>query len=183
MSNMNGRTRKKFYELLIDRDGNHCNFCSVSEIERQLVIDHRDNDNSNNDMTNLQLLCRRCNYVKNSRGPVDTCERPKETEIQINRRQEPKFRKYVYGVLNERGNVKPKELIDSGAELCEISTTTVKRYLDKMCSKEGLCKNKYGRVYFDTDHPVFKGEMKSYDGMCVTPKSADENPKWKNTIE
>ncbi len=42
-------------------------------------------------------------------------------------------------MINKKIYVKPKELINFGAELCEISTTTAKRYLDKMCSKEGLC--------------------------------------------
>ncbi len=38
-------------------------------------------------MNNLQLLCMGCNYVKNPRGLIDTCERSKETEIEINRKK------------------------------------------------------------------------------------------------
>jgi hypothetical protein len=179
VSNMNGRTRKKFYELLIQRDGNQCNFCKIPATEKQLVVDHIDNNNSNNELDNLQLLCRRCNYIKDSRGPVDTCERPRETEIQINRTKEPKFRKYVYDELGKKNGIKPKILLNSGAELCEISPTTAKRYLDKLCSKEGLCKRMYGVISFDEEHPLFKGEIPSYDGMCTNTKTGDDVPNEK----
>jgi hypothetical protein len=174
VSNMNGRDRKKFYELLIVRDDEKCNFCRILATEKQLVVDHRDNNNSNNKLDNLQLLCRRCNYIKNSRGPVDTCERPKKTELQINRTKEPQFRKYVYGELVKKNGVKPKILINSGAELCGISPTTAKRYLDKLCSKEGLCKRMYGVISFDEEHPLVKGEISSYDGMYIAPKTGDD---------
>ena len=173
---MNGITRKKFYELLIERDGEHCNFCRTPVIEKQLVVDHRDNNNTNNEMNNLQLLCRRCNYIKNSRGSRDTCERHiKETEIQINRKKEPQFRKYVYEEIGKRGSIKPKDLINSGAEICEISTITAKRYLDKLCSKKGLCIILSGFVVLDENHPLFKGEIKVYDGMVVNSKIKNNN--------
>ena len=127
-------------------------------------------------MNNLQLLCRRCNYVKNSRGSEDTCERHiKETEIQINREKEPQFRKYVYDEIGKERYIKPKNLINSGAELCGISTTTAKRYLDKLCSKKGLCKMLGGRISFNEEHPLFKGEIKTYDGMYIHKKSGDGN--------
>ena len=84
MSNMNGRTRTKFYGLLSDRDGDHCAFCRISATKKQLVIDHIDYDNSNNDMVNLQLLCRRCNHIRNSGKSGDTCESyKKESEIDV----------------------------------------------------------------------------------------------------
>ncbi len=168
--------------MLSDRDGDHCAFCQTPATKKQLVIDHIDYNNSNNDMVNLQLLCRRCNYIRNSGKSGDTCERPKETEIEINRKKEPQFRKFVYDTLNKRGHVKPKDLINSGAELCEISTTTVKRYLDKMCSKEGLCKRMYGVISIDEEHPLFKGEIESYDGMCRNTKPVSDNSKWILTI-
>jgi len=65
MSNMNGVTRKKLFPLIATRDGEYCRCCGALPDERQLVIDHKDNDNSNNNLTNLQLLCRTCNYLKN----------------------------------------------------------------------------------------------------------------------
>lgn len=176
MSNMNGRERKKFYQLLTNRDGEYCNFCRTPATEKQLVIDHIDNNTTNNEMNNLKLLCRRCNYIKNSRESGDICERHvEETEIQINRKKEPQFRKYVYEEINKEGSIKPKILIHSGAELCGISTTTAKRYLDKLCSKNGLCKMLGGLISFDKDHPLFKGEIKTYDEMFVNQKSIGDN--------
>ena len=67
MSNMNGRTRKKLYMIIVKRDGEFCKFCGRSPPEVNLVIDHKDNDNSNNFLGNLQLTCRSCNYKKNPR--------------------------------------------------------------------------------------------------------------------
>ena len=68
MSNMNSRTRQITYEYLKLRDGEYCRICGVSDEDKLLMVDHIDNDNSNNTPKNLQLLCRRCNYNKNPRG-------------------------------------------------------------------------------------------------------------------
>ena len=142
---MNGPTRKKLYECVAKRDGEYCKGCGALPHERQLVLDHKDNNNANNDPTNHQLLCRRCNYLKNPRRPVDICECENEaqehtSELDESRVKEPLFRKYVLHQLNEYGNVPEKELIDSGAEVVGISPVTAKRYLDKMCSLAGLLK-------------------------------------------
>ncbi len=85
MSNMNGITRKKLYPIIVSRDGEYCKCCGVLSTEQQLVIDHKDNDNSNNGLLNLQLLCRTCNYLKNPRQPLDNvseCLNVHETELQ-----------------------------------------------------------------------------------------------------
>ena len=162
---MNGRTRQKLYCILVSRSGDQCGFCKIPGSEKQLVIDHIDNDNSHNNLDNLQLLCRRCNYIKNSRRPVDSCVSDTDDAIQINKTKEQRFRNYVYDTLNKLQQINPKKLIDSGAEYCGISPVTAKRYLDKMCSKEGLCSCKYGLIFYDQEHPLFKGEIDSYDGM------------------
>lgn len=142
MSRMNGITRKKVYKLLIERDGKFCQFCGRTPNEMQLVIDHKDNDNSNNKPENHQLLCRRCNYIKNSRRPVDECvsenESGDQTEIQISRSKEPAFRNFVFHELNEHEEAPEYDIICAGAEDIQISTVTAKRYLDKMCSSRGL---------------------------------------------
>lgn len=166
VSNMNGRTRKKFYDLLSDRDGDHCAFCQILATKKQLVINHIDYNNSNNNMINLQLLCRRCNHIRNSGMSGDICESyRKESEIEINRKKEPKFRKYVYKTILTKGRKKPRDLINSGAEHCQISTTTAKRYLEKLCSEEGICIQLGGFVGFDENHPLMKKEIKEYDGL------------------
>ena len=143
MSKMNGPTRMKFYNIITERDGAYCRCCGALPEERQLVIDHKDNDNKNNNLLNLQFLCRSCNYLKNPR-PVDECvcecESGAKTEIQINKEKEQLFRKFVYHELNEYGRIPEHDLINSGAEDVGISPVTAKRYLDKMCSSRGLCK-------------------------------------------
>ncbi len=141
MSNMNGLTRKKLYHLITSRDGEYCRSCGALPKERQLVIDHRDNYNSNNDPYNLQLLCRKCNYLKNPRRPLDSvseCVNEDETEFQKGRRTEPLFIKFVMHELNELKEEFESELINSGAEEIGISPVTAKRYLNKLCSSRGI---------------------------------------------
>ena len=141
MSKMNGPTRKRFYLEMVEDEGEYCKKCGVSGKERQLVIDHKDNDNSNNRRENRQFLCRHCNYLKNPR-PVDECvndcEESTPSEIQIKTTKEPLFRRFIYHELNEYGTVPEYDLINSGAEHADISPVTSKRYLNKMCSSVGL---------------------------------------------
>ncbi len=143
MSNMNGQTRKRLYALLAREDGEHCRCCGLLPSEGQLVVDHKDNDNSNNSRENLQLLCRKCNYLKNPRRPFDLCERKEESgdesELQNSKKNEPLFRDYVFSRLNEdsRKAIPEKEITYGGAEYVGNSPITCQRYLFKMCSSEG----------------------------------------------
>lgn len=128
--------------MVADED-EYCKCCGLLPSEGQLIIDHRDNDNSNNIRTNRQFLCRKCNYLKNPRRPLDKYEREEEsedeTELQKSKKNEPQFRNYVFCRLNEN-NKKPipeKELLYGAAELVGNSPTTCYRYLLKMCSSEG----------------------------------------------
>lgn len=129
--------------MLVKRDGEYCRCCGKLSNEGQLIVDHKDNDNGNNDLNNLQLLCRTCNYLKNPRRePLDiVCEKLEqeaENEIEISKRKEPLFRKYVSRLVADRIEVPQKEIIYSGAEEIRISPVTAKRYLDKMCSSRGI---------------------------------------------
>jgi len=141
VSKMNGPTRKKWYNYLAKRNGEYCRHCGAIPQERQLVVDHKDNDNSNNNPNNFQLLCRHCNYRKNPRRPVDECVSENEaqaTEIQVNRTKEPQFKRLLAQYINENGRWEEKDLINSLAEKLELSPITIKRYLDKVCSSEGI---------------------------------------------
>jgi len=158
---MNGRTRKKLYKKIAKHDGEYCRCCGALASERPLVLDHKDNDNSNNDENNLQLLCRPCNYIKNPRRPVDECVRdedaPDMSEIKVNRKKEPQFRNFVWHKRNERRIVAWKELKFSGAEHVGMSPITTERYLEKMCSNTGsLKKIQHGKNFFVS----MKGELK-----------------------
>jgi len=60
------------------------------------------------------------------------------TELEINKTKEPQFKKYVAQCINENGSVQEKDLINSSAEVLSLSSMTTKRYLDKICSSEGI---------------------------------------------
>jgi len=156
MSKMNGRTRRVLYGLLAKRDGDFCKMCTVSASERQLIIDHKDNDNANNRLDNLQLLCRACNYRKNPRRPVDKCVRSEPVSVRINHSKEPEFRKFVYKEMVWRKPYTFKKLVYAGAEKVGISPITAERYLNKMCSDTGALRIQYGCVEFKEQDELIK---------------------------
>ena len=147
MSNMNSRKRKIAYPYLKNEFGAYCQMCQALESERELIIDHIDNNNRNNNPSNWQFLCYTCNYIKNPRlkerkEPLDVCvgvydSLYRETEITINREKEPKFLEYVEFRVGEEKKVPQQDLINSGAEYCGCSPKTTRRYLDKLTSSEG----------------------------------------------
>ena len=152
---MNGNQRKRFYYLLVGRDGSNCKNCHVSNTVRQLIIDHIDNNDRNNMLDNLQLLCRPCNYRKNPRlSERDSSDLSSEnkstgfTSISINQEKEQKFRDFVYEaiIFGERRNHSKKKIVDSGAEVVGISPITAKRYFEKLSSFAGLLESN-GRLY------------------------------------
>ncbi|MGO9482056.1 MAG: HNH endonuclease [Candidatus Kryptoniota bacterium] len=144
MSRMNGRDRKKWYAFLAKRDGEYCRKCDNAGTSKTLIIDHIDNDNSNNVPENLQLLCRSCNAKKNHRGKaklknqiVEIHEPPTSKQIILNEKYEPRFRGYTETRVSQQGMVLMKDLINSGAENTGASPQTTERYLEKMCSFAG----------------------------------------------
>ena len=146
---MNGTTRKKWYSYISNRDGEYCKCCGKLSSEGQLILDHIDNNPSNNSPENFQILCRACNFLKNPRRPLDLCENT-ESCLKTNRTKEPEFKAFVYA---EMENAKSKEtgfaisenyLVNSGAEKVGLSPVTTKRYLDKMCSRAGKLERVFG---------------------------------------
>ena len=127
--------------IIVDRDGECCKFCGRSPPEVKLVIDHKDNDNQNNNLSNVQLACRSCNYKKNPRRPLAMCVNKENNSrfdsISINQEKEPKFREYVYGEVQKTGSALWDDLVDAGAEFVGVSIETAKRYMRKMISKTG----------------------------------------------
>ena len=160
MSKMNGPTRKKKYSFVSARDGEYCKSCEALSSERELVLDHKDNNNSNNALENLQLLCRKCNYLKNPRGPVDMCVSESASqipsELEVNRTKEPQFKSNIARYINEKEFWEEKDLINSCAEKLGLSPVTIKRYLDKVCSSEGI----YRRIDSDGKNWItYKAEL------------------------
>ena len=146
---MNSRMRRKVYAYLKKKFGAYCQGCHALETEKKLIIDHKDNNNSNNNPDNWQFLCRSCNYIKNPRlreRPLDMCvgEKVEEfdlfskpTEISINREKEPMFVEYVFQKVSMNRMIDEKELINSGSYRIGISQKTAVRYMDKICSDDG----------------------------------------------
>jgi len=153
VSNMNGTTRKKKYVELVKRDGEYCKGCCKLPHEGQLIVDHRDNNNSNNTLNNLQLLCRACNYVKNPRNrPLDSCVSTNDNfELRLSKFKikEVDFEIYLYERIENSDDycIDIDDAINSGAQKVDISVETAKRHLKKLISKEGPFK-KYDPVKF-----------------------------------
>jgi len=145
MSNMNKRTRDRLYPIISNRDGNYCKCCGKLPRDVQLVLDHRDNDNTNNTHTNLQILCKSCNYLKNPRNvSLDMCVSNnyvdlEESSMAKNKRTEPIFREFVLEEIDysDCQMLEWNEVIDMSAEKVGLSQMTVERHLKKMVSKYG----------------------------------------------
>lgn len=174
LTRLNSRQRRKWYEFLVKRDGEQCKQCGrkpPNEVKK-LVIDRIDNKGEYVP-ENIQLLCYRCNYLKNPRmkktEPLDLCVRecvnvnlnevkdmnlrekeelePK-SEIEINREKEPEVREYVIKRVQKEKEVPWKDLIDSAAEIVDLSPITAQRHINKLVSSEGpLEKVKSGRIF------------------------------------
>ena len=142
---MNGRTRKRIYPILAQRDGEECSLCGVTGNTTSLVIDHRDNNNNNNDLDNYQLLCRSCNGKKNPKGKrkVSTNETTVQQttasrEVILKERYEPKFIEWIKDQIKRWERIGKEEVINSGAQITGASQQTITRYLNKLCSGAGM---------------------------------------------
>lgn len=148
---MNSRTRSRLYKILVERDGERCKICNKWGNAHTLVIDHIDNNNSNNQMWNLQLICRSDNARKNPRGPskrkvqspvcvsVSEIDKPKanSAEFDRNRKSEPIFRRWIYFEVRRGRRITYDEALDNGAERSGCSQEAIKRYLKKLTCDSG----------------------------------------------
>jgi len=144
MSNMNSRTRSRLYPALAARDGEFCAGCSRVGSKDSLLIDHIDNNNSNNGPDNFQLLCRSCNGKKNPRKkskPLNDSQEvqvpPSSKEVILNERYEPMFREWLESQVRRYERVELGDAIAAGAEVTGASVYTIEKYLRKLCSSAG----------------------------------------------
>ena len=142
MANMNKDTHDKIYPLIVQRDGEICKMCGKLANETKegiLLIDHKDNNNSNNTLNNLQFLCRSCNYWKNPEEELSEWdERVASPEMKKNEVMEKEFRRWIFGVVTEQGKLLLEEAVYAGAEIIEGSPESTKRYIKKMKSSAGI---------------------------------------------
>jgi hypothetical protein len=162
MSNMNSRNRQKWYRILAQKYGEYCRICGEQGDINTLVIDHINNKNSCNELSNLELLCKSCNSIKNPRSRsknkilspvcVDEWELPrvKTAEMEKNSIVEPFFRRWLYSNLLKDGKIEYKLMIDSGAEAAHGSQEAIKRYIRKIISPSGWAetvKDEHGNIF------------------------------------
>lgn len=157
-------TRLWAYRYLVARDGEICQECGKSPTTQySLDIDHKDGNKDNNDPSNLQLLCRKCNQAKENRrrskcdhnvcvsvegSPATRIVRDQvdylqgSPEMKANSYFEIDFRVWLLKEIDKRKGlgVDRKEAINTGAELVGCSPMTTSRYLDKLLSKAGPLK-------------------------------------------
>ena len=127
----------------------------------QLVIDNIDNSGDHSWLTNLQLLCRSCNNIKDPRGRVDPepSRRENRTTLtaseQTNERAEGAFRGWVCRILADVGHPMPwGDLVDAGAEKFRVNTVTTDRYLHKLTSFIGSLREHRGLVWWRSDADI-----------------------------
>ena len=139
---MNKDTHDKLYPIIKERDGEFCRGCGkiLKEIkEEHFLIDHKDNDNGNNKLDNLQLLCRSCNYFKNPRTEISELDELEiSSELKKGEIMENEFRKWVFGRVVLEGNLLVEEAVYAGAELIKGSPVSTQRYVKKMKSTAGI---------------------------------------------
>lgn len=158
MSRMNSRNRKKYLAEIVRRSGGlYCFIGGEGLPSDDAIIDHWDNDNSNNDPLNLHIICASMNAVKNPRGrdkhhqilsPIygNMYERIWESEpqrtnsIQIIKslQAEPDFRHWLFWKVVHDGKVSFEDALDTGAAFARCSQETIRRYIKKEVSEVRL---------------------------------------------
>jgi len=158
LTRLNSRQRKKIYKALVERDGEQCNKCGKkppNEVKK-LVIDRINNHGGYDGLSKLQLLCYRCNYLKNPREqemiPLDesvsVCENRRassesmdldhRTSIDINQQKQPQALPYLEQRLDDSPNgVDYGDVILSLSLDLNISPITAERYVKPYCCSVG----------------------------------------------
>ena len=164
MGHLNSKQLEKWMCFLLARDGYYCKGCNkpLYELLSKAVIDHIDNDDSNNppDGTNYQILCHSCNTLKANSIQNKIEDRPYTPEMKLNLKAEPKWVNWMINSILENKSVCHGEAIADGAEIVGVSTETTKRYLKKRLGKNGLFDLGWGKcksILCDETHVYEKG--------------------------
>ena len=146
------------YRYLVKRDGDTCQKCGISSLEKNLEIDRIDGDPGDNDPSNLRLLCHSCNvseWHKRKFGVerVSVCVRDKSVgagverqmnvereppEMRVARTKEPLYTAWILENINRSGGLTMYDAIYEGAECMDISPITARRWLMKKLTKAGM---------------------------------------------
>ena len=146
---LNSTQKNKLILALIEKGvAWRCNICKRAPEQLisdgrlpNLVLDHVDNDSSNNGLENLQILCHGCNTKKNHpRNKTVDPRMPPEYVVGKNLMRDA--RRYVHGLMLDPAT--PVEarlfsrLLDDMAEELDCTQNSVRSYLAKMTSRHGL---------------------------------------------
>jgi hypothetical protein len=155
--------------------------------KKKLEVDHIDGNRSNNHPDNIRLLCHNCNVAEwrrqrrnvlercgnglgegeKSGGDATTMVREEvdyqqgSPEMQANEWYEPHFRNWLIAYLRVYGWIPKREAIAAGAEEVGCSIQAARRYLEKMTSFKGACKEhknpptKRKEIRPKQGHPLF----------------------------
>lgn len=142
MTDINPKINNKIYPGLAAIQGEYCRNCGKLPKEtpqNQLFVNFKDENQSNEDIANLQILCSECTSLKFFREIPDLefDNRTATPEMKKNIRMEPLFRNWLSGMVQLHHKIAVSEAIDSGAEYVDGSPETIKRYLKKLTSKTG----------------------------------------------
>lgn len=158
MSRPFGRRYAWVYKFLALRDGEKCFMCKRAPPKVKLIVEHKDNDETNWDESNLRLACRSCNKKlslpnvkerKKTENPTQAVRdhvdyQQGSAEMQASDLMETPYWHWIKAkitALNLKGEDLPKkEAINGGAYTVGCSTTTSRKYLDKLTSEEGPLK-------------------------------------------
>ncbi|WP_148680160.1 hypothetical protein [Nitrosopumilus maritimus] len=124
-------------------DDQFCQMCGKSSTKNPLSkVTADDSEEKELVMCNTCICLRNLSLLCVSESEKIRKDTGYETEIQINRRKEVRFRLYAYQQISESENLRVEEhdLINSAAEKINISPITARRYLDKICSSAGVLK-------------------------------------------
>jgi hypothetical protein len=149
MTNMNSKQREMLKPFVMAKQGGiFCVECGKTREQLmndgksgQIDIDHIDNNNNHNELENLQFLCHSCNTKKNHPSLEEPQQRVMTPEMAMGRSFEKRFRRWVNGLIlvpENNGLLEYNFLVNSGAEHIQCSPETIKRYLKKMTSEQGM---------------------------------------------
>lgn len=194
MSRMNSRNRRKNFQMIVEREGGA--FCRIGGEPltfETAVIDHWNNNNDDNRPSNLCLLCKSMNAVKNSRGRDKRHEllspmcgkidktvleneriRTNSIELMKNMQAEPDFRHWLFWKIVHDGKVFFEDALDAGAAFARCSQETIRRYIRKELSEI--------RPYMKIADPDSKDKIVVFKPEWATFRQRKEDQKHMNRV-
>jgi hypothetical protein len=139
------KNRYWMFNYLALKDGQKCKSCGAEN--KELVIDHIDGNRQNENPANLRLLCRSCNRKNlielrssisvNERERIDdeAAVEQESAELKVAREKQPDYVKWLYENIGREGGLTFWAAIYEGADDCDISPVTARRYLYKKLAK------------------------------------------------